>query len=108
MFLPAIRSTDRSVPSADRKELALQGALEHLAPGLWLERPDAPDAVLTAVRRPPPVDARYAPFPQWLDPRLQAAFERRGVTQLYSHQADALSHVPAGRNTAVTTPADAR
>ena len=97
MTLPAVRG-------AERKEIALQGALEHLAPGPWLERPDAPDAVVTAVRRLPPVDARYAPFPHGLDPRLQAAFERRGVTQLYSHQADALTHVAAGRNIVVTTP----
>src|SRR5262245_19685135 len=118
MSLPVIRSGDRSVfsassvssvpsadpPSADGKELALQGALEHLAPGLWLERPDAPDAVITAVRRLPPVEARHAPFPQWLDPRLQAAFERRGVTELYRHQAEALAHIAAGRNIVVTTP----
>ena len=97
MTLPAVRGPER-------KEIALQGALEHLAPGPWLERPDAPDAIVTAVRRLPPVDARYSPFPQWLDPRLQAAFERRGVTQLYCHQAEALSHVAAGRNIVVTTP----
>src|SRR5262245_30277777 len=99
MSLPVIRSGDRSVSSvssvssADRKELALQGALEHLAPGLWLERPDAPDAVITAVRRLPPVEARHTAFPHWLDPRLQAAFERRGVTTLYSHQTEALAHI---------------
>ena len=97
MTLPAVRGTER-------KEIALQGALEHLAPGPWLERPDAPDAIVTAVRRLPPVDARYSPFPHWLDPRLQAAFERRGVTQLYCHQAEALTHVAAGRNIVVTTP----
>jgi DEAD/DEAH box helicase domain-containing protein len=97
MTLPAVRG-------AERKEIALQGALEHLAPGPWLERPDAPDGVITAVRRLPPVEARYAPFPASLDPRLQAAFERRGVTQLYCHQAEALAHVAAGRNIVVTTP----
>jgi DEAD/DEAH box helicase domain-containing protein len=97
MTLPAVRG-------AERKEIALQGALEHLAPGPWLERPDAPDGVITAVRRLPPVEARYAPFPASLDPRLRAAFERRGVTQLYSHQAEALAHVASGRNIVVTTP----
>ena len=97
MSLPAVRG-------AERKEIALQGALEHLAPGPWLERPDAPDALVTAVRRLPPVEARYAPFPETLDARLRAAFDRRGITELYSHQAEALAHVAAGRNIVVTTP----
>ena len=55
---------------------ALRGALEHLAPGPWMERADTPDGVVTAVRRLPPVEARYAPFPDGLDPRLRAALER--------------------------------
>jgi DEAD/DEAH box helicase domain-containing protein len=94
--VPAIRTLER-------KELALQGALEKLAPGP-IERPDTPDAVVTAVRRLPAVAARYAPFPDSLDPRLIAAFERRGVGQLYSHQAEAVAHLAAGRNIVVTTP----
>jgi DEAD/DEAH box helicase domain-containing protein len=87
-----------------RKELALQGALERLAPGPWFERPDTPDAVVTAVRRLAPVDARYGAFPDAIDPRLRAALERRGIAQLYSHQAEALEHVIAGRHIVVTTP----
>jgi DEAD/DEAH box helicase domain-containing protein len=97
MALPAVRP-------AERKELALQGALETLAPGPWIERPDTPDGVVTAVRRLPPIEARYAPFPDFLDPRLEAALKRRGIAQLYSHQAQALAHVGAGRNIVVTTP----
>jgi DEAD/DEAH box helicase domain-containing protein len=89
---------------SDRKEIALQGALERLAPGPWIERPDTPDAVVTAVRRLPAVDARYAPFPDSFDPRLRAAFERRGISQLYSHQAEALQLVAAGQNIVITTP----
>jgi DEAD/DEAH box helicase domain-containing protein len=86
------------------KEIALQGALERLAPGPWVERADTPDGVVTAVRRQPPVAARYAPFPDAIDARLRAAFERRGITQLYSHQAEALAHVSEGRNIVITTP----
>ena len=55
----------------ERKEIALQGALEKLAPGPWLERPDTPDGVVTAVRRLAPVEARYAPFPAAIDPRCR-------------------------------------
>jgi DEAD/DEAH box helicase domain-containing protein len=107
MSLPAIRvhagGHDLS-RTTQNKEIALQRALEQLAPGPWLERPDTPDGVITAVRRLAPVEARYAPFPDLIDPRLQAAFERRGVTQLYSHQADSFAHVAAGRNVVITTP----
>jgi DEAD/DEAH box helicase domain-containing protein len=98
------RSAAGGLSRGEVKELALQGALERLAPGPWIERPDTPDAIVTAVRRLPPVDARYAPFPDMVDARLRAALERRGITELYSHQAEALSLVAAGRNIVVTTP----
>ena len=75
MSLPAIRAMER-------KEIALQGALETLAPGPWAGRADMPDGVVTAVRRLPAVSANYAPFPSGLDPRLKAALETRGVDQL--------------------------
>jgi DEAD/DEAH box helicase domain-containing protein len=88
----------------ERKDLALRGALEHLAPGPWIERADTPDGVITAVRRLPPVEARYEPFPDQLDPRLRAALERRGLRQLYSHQAEAYQRVIAGEHIVVTTP----
>jgi DEAD/DEAH box helicase domain-containing protein len=86
------------------KEIALQGALERLAPGPWVERADTPDAVVTAVRRLPPVPACYAPFPDAMDARLREALERRGISQLYSHQAEAITHIADGRNIVVTTP----
>ncbi|MGH9173871.1 MAG: DEAD/DEAH box helicase, partial [Vicinamibacterales bacterium] len=35
---------------------------------------------------------------------MRAAFERRGIGQLYTHQAEAFAHVTAGRNIVVTTP----
>jgi DEAD/DEAH box helicase domain-containing protein len=97
MSLPAIRSQER-------KEIGLQGALETLAPGPWLERADTPDGVVTAVRRLPAIAAKLAPFPDQLDERLVAALERRGIRQLYSHQARAFAEVAAGRNLVVTTP----
>ena len=88
----------------ERKDVALRGALEHLAPGPWVERADTPDGVITAVRRLAPVEARYEPFSPLLDARLVAALERRGLRQLYSHQAEAYQRVAAGEHVVVTTP----
>ena len=48
--------------------------------------------------------ARYAPFPDWLDGRITAALRRRGIEQLYSHQAAALDVTRAGKHTVVVTP----
>src|SRR6188474_1713433 len=103
MALPALRSSAPAVPSA-AKQVALQSALQVLNSGEALDRPDTPDEVVTAVRRLPATEAAYAPFPAEIDPRLRAAFESRGVTQLYTHQAEAFAHVANGRQVVVTTP----
>lgn len=62
------------------------------------------DPHVTAVRRLPPVEARYAPFPGTLDPRLVAALGKRGIAQLYSHQAEAVAYATSGRNVVTVTP----
>jgi DEAD/DEAH box helicase domain-containing protein len=69
-----------------------------------LERPDTPDLQVTAVRRLPPLQAQYAPFPAALDSRLLRALEARGIAQLYTHQADTIEHALAGRHVVVITP----
>ena len=90
--------------SLEHKQLALQSALQVLASGSELDRADTPDEVVTAVRRLPAVEAAYAPFPAGIDPRLRAAFEARGVQQLYTHQAEAFDLVAQGKQVVVTTP----
>src|SRR4051812_13369522 len=82
----------------------LDAALERLAPGDRIDRPDTPDLHVTAIRRLPPVAARYVDFPDALDPRLRTVLQSRGVAQLYSHQALAIEHGLAGRHVVVTTP----
>ncbi len=62
------------------------------------------DPHVTAVRRLDPVEARYAPFPDTLDHRLIAALRKRGIDQLYSHQAEAIAHATSGRNVVTVTP----
>ena len=55
----------------------------------WLSSPRiGPN--LVAVRELPPRPARWLDIPQDLEPRLVSALWDRGVTRLYSHQADAL------------------
>ena len=48
--------------------------------------------------------ARTAPFPGWLDVRIRRALEARGIPALYTHQAEALDAVRAGRDVCVVTP----
>src|SRR5438552_18397229 len=86
------------------REGALDAALERLAPGRLPDRPDNPDLHVTAVRRLTAVPAQYAPFPEAIDPRLRAALESRGLSQLYTHQAEAIDHALSGRHVVVVTP----
>ena len=52
----------------------------------------------------PARDAVTAPFPVWLDPRIVRGLEDRGITSLYSHQAEAVQAVHAGEDIVVVTP----
>jgi DEAD/DEAH box helicase domain-containing protein len=88
----------------EQKQVALQHALQVLASGPGLDRPDTPDGVVTAVRRLAAAEAAYAPFPAGIDPRLREALEARGIRSLYTHQAEAIEHVAAGRHVVITTP----
>ncbi|HWF83495.1 MAG TPA: DEAD/DEAH box helicase, partial [Vicinamibacterales bacterium] len=83
---------------------ALDAALERLAGDPSLDRPDTPDRHVTAVRCLPAVSAQLAPFPEALDPRLRLALASRGISQAYTHQAEAIEHALAGRHTVVVTP----
>ncbi len=68
------------------------------------EAPGGPDAVVTAVQWLPALEARYAPWPDGLDPRVVAVLEARGIHRPYTHQAEAIAHVLAGRHVVVVTP----
>jgi DEAD/DEAH box helicase domain-containing protein len=98
-----LAGADGAAPRA-RRDGALEEALQRLAPDSSAGRPDASGLHVTALRRLAAVPARYAPFPEGLDGRLQSALEARGVAQLYTHQALAIEHALAGRHVVVTTP----
>ena len=57
-----------------------------------------------AVRHLPARPASFAAFPAQLHPALPAALASRGIEQLYTHQAAAVSHSLEGRNVVVVTP----
>ncbi|MEZ4719565.1 MAG: DEAD/DEAH box helicase [Caldilineaceae bacterium] len=48
--------------------------------------------------------AQFAPMPDALHPRLRQALAARGITRLYSHQADAIDAALAGQDVVVVTP----
>jgi len=62
------------------------------------------DPHVTAVKRLPAMPASLAPFPEALDGRLRRALEARGISALYTHQAEAVAHAVAGRHVVVVTP----
>ncbi|HTM03167.1 MAG TPA: DEAD/DEAH box helicase [Vicinamibacterales bacterium] len=95
-MLPA-RRTD---PALD---VALQSALDRLTGGVP-DRPDTPDAWVTAVRRLPARPAACAPFPDDVDERLRQVYRDRGIAQPYTHQALAIEHALNGRHVVITTP----
>ena len=88
----------------ERKDLALRGALEHLAPGPWVERPDTPEGVVTAVRRLAAGRGPLRAVPGRARPAAARGARRRGMRQLYTHQAEAYQRVIAGEHIVVTTP----
>ncbi len=59
---------------------------------------------ITAWQHAPAVAARYAPVPAGLDPRLIQALHRRGIAQLYCHQAEATVAALAGQHVVIVTP----
>ncbi|HEU4965257.1 MAG TPA: DEAD/DEAH box helicase [Bacilli bacterium] len=52
----------------------------------------------------PAQEAVYAPFPVALNPVLQDSLRRKGIGQLYSHQAEAFTEVNQGKHVTVVTP----
>lgn len=61
-------------------------------------------ANVTAWKTIPARQAVFADFPQFLDGRLQDVLRRRGIQQLYSHQASALEKIANGDDIVVVTP----
>jgi len=61
-------------------------------------------ANVSAYRELPRRSATFRDFPPGIDIRLITALADRGITSLYSHQAEAVSAILAGNNVVVVTP----
>jgi DEAD/DEAH box helicase domain-containing protein len=59
---------------------------------------------ITAMRHFEAKPAVCAPFPSSLDPRLVEALRARGITELYSHQAEVFERAAKGEHVVVITP----
>ncbi|MDR7543106.1 MAG: DEAD/DEAH box helicase [Armatimonadota bacterium] len=59
---------------------------------------------ITAWREIPPRPGKFVPIPSEVDPRLAGALRRRGISALYSHQAEAFEVVRSDRHLVVVTP----
>ncbi|HVN71846.1 MAG TPA: DEAD/DEAH box helicase [Desulfomonilia bacterium] len=58
----------------------------------------------TSVTHLPASDGSFAPFPEWVDKSLRSVLVKRGISQLYSHQARAVDLVRQGRDVVLVTP----
>ncbi|HBO33129.1 MAG TPA: ATP-dependent helicase, partial [Anaerolineaceae bacterium] len=68
----------------------------------WLEEAEFAENIafqqLTPAR-----EAVLEPFPPSIPPALQQVLKQRGITALYSHQAEAISHLESGENIVIST-----
>src|SRR3954447_1667594 len=62
-----------------------------------------PDSSVRAIHHQPPSEGVYADLPA-INERLRLALEKRGISRLYSHQADAFTRIGAGKNVVIVTP----
>jgi len=72
-------------------------------------RPLTLEAALTRfshamVHHEPAADGDYREMPQEVNPLLRRALEERGISRLYSHQAEAFSSITRNENVVVVTP----
>ena len=82
---------------------ALTLVLDRLTGGA-VERPDSPDAWVTAVRRLPAREAQFGGDVAGIDDRLRDVLRERGIQGFYTHQAAAVAHALARHNVVITTP----
>ncbi len=58
----------------------------------------------TAFMHLPASPGSFAPYPEWVHPGLRAVLAKRGMSQLYSHQAHAIERIRQGKDVVLVTP----
>jgi DEAD/DEAH box helicase domain-containing protein len=101
--LSPLNLDSQSRPAPKGADPALALVLDRLTGGA-VERPDSPDAWVTAVRRLPAREARFGEEIDGIDARVRAALRERGIQHFYTHQSAAVAHALRGRNVVITTP----
>src|SRR5438067_5833770 len=103
LFAPLVRCSAMLPAARDRREHALDAALERIGGRDLVDarssapahrETSSPDARVTAIRRLAAVAAQYTPFPDALDARLTGPLAARGITEPYPHQGEAIENVP--------------
>lgn len=57
-----------------------------------------------AIKEIPSSEGRFVPFPSWVDERIQTVLKKRGISNLYSHQAEAIDLIRTNHNIILVTP----
>jgi DEAD/DEAH box helicase domain-containing protein len=99
--LAAVTPIDMARVESERKSTALARVTQVL--DNFVSR-DPQGEILTAVRHYPAREAQWAEFPSWIHEDLRAAYNAKGIRQLYTHQAAAAEAVHAGKNVVIVTP----
>lgn len=95
-----------SLPFADPTDsqaLAQRSSLETVVGRLreWMAQPNSP---IRAFQHSPEKPGSYAPIPESVQQPVREMLNRRGIAQLYNHQAQAYEQAAAGKNVVVVTP----
>ncbi|HEY1242756.1 MAG TPA: DEAD/DEAH box helicase [Bryobacteraceae bacterium] len=91
--------TDASVPLQRVRKLPVEAVVSRFQS--VHEQTESP---VRAIRHEPAAIGEYAEMPAAVEERLRQAFDRRGISRLYTHQAAALAAVQQGKNVVVVTP----
>ena len=90
--------------AAARNPLARRdGSLERVVEQMETLR-QKPNSPITAIQRLPAREGKFSDLPDSVDARLKKVLAARGVSRLYSHQAEAFERIEAGENVVLVTP----
>ena len=92
-------SAAETVKQALRRPTGVEGALNHFREGMG----DG-NSPIRSIHHQPAKPGQFAPIPPQVPEKLAQALTKRGIGQLYSHQAEAFDLVAAGKNLVVVTP----